>query len=163
VTVELTARAALAADLPAAAALAAEGLDAARKQRGGDLWLAEQAPSALTAGHLEDLLHDPDGHLVLGCVDDVPVGLVVVDRRRLSDGRLMARIGFVFVHELARGIGVGELLVDAATAWARGAGCEGIDGWALPGDREIKNLFERSGLTARGIVVHRPLDGDGLG
>ena len=33
----------------------------------------------------------------------------------------------------------------------------GIDGFALPGDRETKNFFERFGLTARAILVHRSL------
>ena len=113
-------------------------------------------------GRLGDLLDDPDSHLVVACVDDVPVGILVADRRELPDGRRMARIGFVFVHAEARGIGVGELLVDEAVAWARRSGCRGLDGWALPGDREVKNLFERSGLTARGIIVHRPLEGEAV-
>jgi GNAT superfamily N-acetyltransferase len=158
--VELNARAARASDLAAVEQLVAEGVRAVQAQRGADLWLVEQLPSAVAAGQLEDLLQDPAGRLLVGCVDDVPVGLLVVDRRELVDGRRIARIGFVFVHEKARGIGVGELLVDAAMDWARESGCQGIDGWALPGDREVKNLFERSGLTARGIVVHRPLDGE---
>jgi GNAT superfamily N-acetyltransferase len=138
-----------------------EGLRAAQPQRGAELWLVEQLPAAVAAGRLQDLLDDdPTRRVLVGCVDDVPVGLLVCDRRELVDGRRIARIGFVFVHGEARGIGVGELLVEAAMTWARESGCQGIDGWALPGDRETKNLFERSGLTARGIVVHRPLDGD---
>jgi GNAT superfamily N-acetyltransferase len=158
--VELTARAARASELAAVEQLVGEGLRAVEPQRGADLWLIEQLPAAVAGGRLEDLLDDPAGRLLVGCVDDVPVGVLVADWRELVDGRRIARIGFVFVHERARGIGVGELLVEAAMVWARESGCQGIDGWALPGDREIKNLFERSGLTARGIVVHRPLDGD---
>ena len=46
-----------------------------------------------------------------------------------------------------------ELMVSAA----RQAGAEGIDSLALPGDRATKNFFERFGLTARAIVVHRSL------
>jgi GNAT superfamily N-acetyltransferase len=158
--VEVSARAARASDLLAAEELVGAGLRAVQSQRGADLWLIEQLPSAIAAGRLEDLLQDPAGRLLVGCVDDVPVGLLAVDWRELVDGRRIARIAFVFVHEQARGIGIGEVLVDAALDWARESGCQGIDSWALPGDREVKNLFERSGLTARGIVVHRPLDGD---
>lgn len=42
---------------------------------------------------------------------------------------------------------------------ATAAGCLGIDALALPGNRETKNFFEASGLTARAIVVHRSLGG----
>jgi GNAT superfamily N-acetyltransferase len=158
--VELTARAARASDLRAVELLVGEGLRAVQPQRGADLWLTEQLPTAVAGGRFDELLDGSARRLIVGCVDDVPVGLLVADWRELVDGRRIARIGFVFVHEQARGIGIGELLVEAAMVWARESGCQGIDGWALPGDRETKNLFERSGLTARGIVVHRPLDGD---
>jgi GNAT superfamily N-acetyltransferase len=55
-------------------------------------------------------------------------------------------------------VGIGELVMDALVAWAQDHGCEAIDAVALPGDRETKNFFERFGLTARAIVVHRRLD-----
>jgi len=83
------------------------------------------------------------------------VGVLLADRRRLRDGRDIARITFVFVHPEARGIGIGAALVELAEAWAQAGGCSGVDGLALPGDRETKNLYERAGLTARAIVVHR--------
>ena len=51
--------------------------------------------------------------------------------------------------------------MDAMVVWCRERGCIGIDGLALPGNRETKNFFETFGLVARAIVVHRPLDGDG--
>ena len=54
-------------------------------------------------------------------------------------------------------VAVGEVVMDAAVAWARERGCFGIDSVALPGNRETKNFFERFGLTARAIVVHRVL------
>ena len=64
---------------------------------------------------------------------------------------------FVFVDPRARDVGVGEALIGAATTWALASGCVGLDGLALPGDRHTKNLYERSGLTARLITVHRDL------
>ena len=57
----------------------------------------------------------------------------------------------------ARELGVGELLLEAAIGWAEAHGCRGIDAMALPGIRASKNLFERFGLKARRLVVHRPL------
>jgi len=49
-------------------------------------------------------------------------------------------------------------LVAWLVSWAEQAGCIGIDAFALPGDRAVKNLFERSGLVARAILVHKRLD-----
>jgi len=44
--------------------------------------------------------------------------------------------------------------------WCRAHDCRGIDAAALPGNRALKNFFERFGLTARAIVVHRALLGE---
>jgi hypothetical protein len=32
-----------------------------------------------------------------------------------------------------------------------------LEGTALPGDRDTKNLYERAGVVARKIVVSKPL------
>ena len=63
----------------------------------------------------------------------------------------------LYVEPGARGVGVGEAVMDAVVTWSESKGCRGIDGFALPGDRETKNFFERFGLTARAILVHRSL------
>jgi len=42
-------------------------------------------------------------------------------------------------------------------AAGRAAGCAAIEGEALPGDRDVKNLYERAGITARLIVVSKAL------
>jgi GNAT superfamily N-acetyltransferase len=158
--VEVAARAARLADLPALEALVAQGIEAVWGEKGAELWMLEDAPTRPYEAGLRRLMNDANGSAVAGCIDDVPVGVLLADRRTLADGRRVARIAFVFVQAEARGVGVGEALVDAAVAWARDGGCLGIDGLALPGDREIKNLYERSGLTARAIIVHRSLPDD---
>ena len=155
---EVTARLALEPDLPGLVELVHHAFDAASAQRGGELWLLEQAPREPLAETLATGLAADGGNAVLaGCVDEVPVGVMLVDRRALEDGREMARVSLVFVVADARGIGVGEALLDAATDWAREAGCVGIDGLALPGDMETKNLYERAGMSARVITVYREL------
>ena len=58
-------------------------------------------------------------------------------------------------------MGVGEAMMELVLAWCDERGCRGVDSLALPGDRETKNFFERFGLTARAIVVHRALRPDG--
>ena len=49
--------------------------------------------------------------------------------------------------------GFGDGLLDAARQEAQRHGCSALEGFALPGDRETKNLYERAGITARKIIV----------
>lgn len=128
--------------------LEAEARAALIEQRGGVRWLethparrVEQWESALAGGavYVADL-------------DRVVVGYLVLDRS--SD---VARIDEVYVSPGAREVGFGDALVEAAVAAARAAGCRAIEGEALPGDRNTKNLYERAGITARLITVAKQL------
>jgi GNAT superfamily N-acetyltransferase len=129
-------------------------------ERGGDVLLASdperfEAPQA-TASSPEAF--DAAGTLVLvGCLGDVPVGYAAV-RAVPASGGPQAEVVALFVEPGARGVGVGRLLIGAATEWARRQGCRGIGSVALPGDRATKNFFEAAGMVARLISVHRPLD-----
>lgn len=89
--------------------------------------------------------------LVAG-VDSVVMGFIIA-RRGVSDSRKFSTIEQVFVTHDARNIGIGDALVAAIIAWARSEAMVALDALALPGDRETKNLFERSGLVARLIVA----------
>jgi GNAT superfamily N-acetyltransferase len=83
------------------------------------------------------------------------VGYLVADL--VDDPMLVARIDQVFVESEARELGFGDALVDAAMAWGRLAGAELIEAETLPGDRNLKNLYERAHVTARLITVSRRL------
>jgi hypothetical protein len=48
-------------------------------------------------------------------------------------------------------------LVEAAVSWLEGQGAVGVDGTALPGDRQAKNFFESAGFKARVLTMYRPL------
>jgi GNAT superfamily N-acetyltransferase len=65
---------------------------------------------------------------------------------------------YVYVEEWARGVGVGDALMRAVLEWARAHGAHTVGSSALPGDRALKNLFERHGLVAREILVEKRLD-----
>jgi ribosomal protein S18 acetylase RimI-like enzyme len=80
------------------------------------------------------------------------VGYLVLD----VDGPI-AHVDQVYVTPEARELGFGDALLDAATDAARAAGAKVLEGHALPGDRETKNLYERAGITARLITVSRRL------
>jgi GNAT superfamily N-acetyltransferase len=75
----------------------------------------------------------------------------------LRDGSRLGVIDEIYVETGARGVGVGETLVERLVAFCRHAGCSGIDATALPGHREAKNFFERAGFSARLLVMHRPV------
>jgi len=144
-------------DLDDLEVLATEGDGHMRALRGGLLW-------SLTLGHrapLRDSLAarvgDPDQLTLVGCIDDVVVGYGNVRLEPLADGRPLGVITELFVTAAARGVGVGEVIMDELVVWCRERGCVGIDAVALPGDRDTKNFFETFGLTARAIVVHRNL------
>jgi GNAT superfamily N-acetyltransferase len=113
-------------------------------QRGGDRWLATHTAHAGRPG--------PDGSFWVATIDDVVVGYLLAR----VDGEL-ATIQDVFVHPEAREIGFGDELLAAAVAAARRAGARLLEGEALPGDRDTKNLYERAGITARLITVSTAL------
>jgi GNAT superfamily N-acetyltransferase len=116
-------------------------------QRGGDRWLETHAPrgdrweDAVSAGGVE-----------VAVIGDVVAGYLVSHQ-----AQRIAYIDEVYVTPDARGVGFGDALVERAMAAGRAAGCKLIEGEALPGDREAKNLFERAGITARLLVVSKAL------
>lgn len=147
-----SARPAAAGDAAALAALAAAAREALATQRGGPLLLAREL-----RGLDPSSLDDPERLVVVGTVDDVPMGYAAVVVEELEGGRL-AVIEALFVEPEAREVGVGEAMMDLVLHWAAGHGVIGLDALALPGDRATKNFFESFGLTARAIVVHRALN-----
>lgn len=140
-------------DRDAIAELHASATAELREQRGGELW-ARQAARA--EGPSFDPADEASGAWV-GTIDDAVVGYALVHAEALADGGELAVLTDVYVLPGARGVGVGEALLDAAVAWARARGCVAIDSVALPGMRESKNFFETAGMVARSITVSRAL------
>jgi len=50
-----------------------------------------------------------------------------------------------------------EAIAAQLVAFCTEEGCVGIDAGALPGHRDTKNFFERTGFTARSLTMHKPL------
>jgi len=147
------------ADLDRLVGLAVEAVDEQRGARGGGVWSRREARRD-PERTLADALGDPATAVVVGTLDDAVVGYGVLRLEPLDDGGLLAVVDDLYVEPPARGVGVGEALMADLVERASAAGCVGIDALALPGNRETKNFFEASGLTARAIVVHRSLEGD---
>ena len=99
----------------------------------------------------------PSCAAIVGTIDDVVVGYATVTIETLLDGSNLGVIGELGVLLEARGVGVGEAILDEVVTFCRRAQCRGIDSYALPGTRETKNFFETFGFTARLLVVHSDL------
>jgi GNAT superfamily N-acetyltransferase len=144
-------------DLPRIAELARAAIAELRSTKGGEVWARREARKEPIDDLLAADLDSANAFVLVGAIDDAVIGYAVAVIEELSDGSKLARLTDVYVEPEARGVGVGELLLDAVVAWAAERRCAGIDSLALPGNRETKNFFESFGLVARAIVVHRPL------
>jgi GNAT superfamily N-acetyltransferase len=122
--------------------------------RGGNRWLDEHRE---VGEGWADAVSDRAVFTAVIPVDDVdvPVGYLVAD---VVDAPMrIVRVDQVWVEPDARELGFGDEMLAAAIAWGREGGAELVEGHALPGDRNIKNLYERAGVTARLITVSRRL------
>ena len=66
-------------------------------------------------------------------------------------------IEFVFVDAACREIGIGDALVVACLRELAQRNATWVQSSAMPGDRAMKNLFERHGLVAQTIIVGKKL------
>jgi GNAT superfamily N-acetyltransferase len=144
-------------DLPRLAELARDAIAELRSTKGGEVWARREARVEPIDDSLTTDLGNADAIVLAGAIDDAVIGYAVAVIERLPDGGDLTRLTDVYVEPEARGVGVGEALLDAVVAWATERGCIGIDSLVLPGNRETKNFFESFGLVARAIVVHRSL------
>lgn len=116
-------------------------------QRGGRRWLdthpdrGETWPSTIGSAHV-----------FVGEIDDVIVGYLVAS---VTDDVIVVDEVFVLVE--ARELGFGDALLAEAIEAGRQAGLRLLEGEALPGDRDTKNLYERSAIKARLITVSTEL------
>ncbi len=115
--------------------------------RGGPALLAEQPATDWTAA-----LSGNGATVFVATIDDVVVGYM-----ELRIAGTVARVHQVFVLPEARELGFGDWMMEAALHAAREAQCVTIEGHALPGDRDTKNLYERAGITARKIVLAKAI------
>jgi ribosomal protein S18 acetylase RimI-like enzyme len=113
-----------------------------RDQRGGIRWLSTHPPADWS-----DLV--AVANVTVACLNEVVLGYLVW----VTGTPGVAQIQQVYVDPAAREIGCGDGMMAAAIDEARLAGYEYLEGEALPGDRETKNLYERAGITARLITV----------
>ena len=141
-------RTARVADSAALTQLEREAREALVDQRGGMQQLAEQPP----VGDWAELIGRADRDVFVGTIDDVIVGFL--ESAYVGE---VAMVRQAYVDPGARELGLGDGMLAAAMDAARLRGCTAVEGTALPGDRNTKNLYERAGVTARKITVWKRL------
>ncbi len=156
---DVASRRAAAGDVSALADLTVAARTELEPTRGGRLWALEDTRPEPAGPSLLQTIEDPAQCLFVGLIDGSILGYAGAHVQHLADGSLLAVVSEVFVDSNARGVGVGQALMSDVIHWARSMGCGGVDARVLPGNRQAKNFFERAGLVARAIVVHRALDG----
>jgi GNAT superfamily N-acetyltransferase len=129
--------------------------------RGGALWAEREAWPEPAVDAYRALLDRDDALVVIGSIDDAPLGFGAVVIETLRSGRPLGVITDLFVEEDARSVGIGDALATDLVAFCEARGCIGIDARALPGHRATKNFFEAHGFTARALVMHHRLDAPG--
>lgn len=145
-------------DLADVISLAREGQTELRPNRGGAIWAVREARREPIDSDISAAVSGAPGTAaVVGLIDVAVVGYGTMHFETLHDDAVLAVVTDLFVTAEARGVGVGEAMMDLLIEEATAAGAIGIDALALPGDRATKNFFERYGLTARAILVHRSL------
>ena len=126
--------------------------------RGGALWAEREAAPEPLDDAFATWLADPNVLVVAGCIDDVVVGIGVVEVEQLRDESRLGVVRELYVEEGARSVGVGEAMSNRILAFCAERECLGVDALALPGHRATKNFFEEQGFTARALTMHTRID-----
>jgi GNAT superfamily N-acetyltransferase len=129
------------------------------------MWALSDALASPVAGTLSRMLSAAEWALVMGMLDEVPVGFLAWRDEALlpqAGGDRVAAIRYIFTDPQARGIGVGEAMMAVYFSGAAERGITRFDAHVSPGHREAKNFFESNRFKARSIVMHRS-DPDGPG
>ncbi|HET8929691.1 MAG TPA: GNAT family N-acetyltransferase [Acidimicrobiales bacterium] len=145
-------------------ALRVEARAATREVRGGAALWGRDRPASVTEPVLAAALAGAaDSCVLLGTLDGMGAGYLLARALDTDGSGRVAEVVELWVTPQARGIGVGEALMEELIDWANELDCGEVDALALPGDRDTKNFFESHGLVARAISVSRRLHRDDQG
>ena len=146
-------------DIPALVELAQQARLEMLNYRGGERWLATEAPLEPLEPVFAELLAEPSHTIaVAGIWEGTVVGYAWAQVKPRQDNKLLARIGELFVLADARSVGVGEALYNAVVAWALQHQAYAIQAFVLPGHRHAKNFFETFQMTAHALTMYKELE-----
>ena len=124
--------------------------------KGADLWEKTRALTGTSSEVFEIVSKNQDFICILGTYDDYPFGFLIAEWVAIYEKKSLD-IREVFVDSEMRSVGIGEAMMLALLDQADKSAAFSIVARALPGDRELKNFFERYKITARIIEVERKL------
>lgn len=124
--------------------------------KGADLWEKTSALKGTSLEIFDEVSQSEEFICVLGMYNDYPFGFLIAEWISLYE-RKSINIREVFVTSEMRSVGVGEAMMDYLLTEAERSSAISILGRSLPGDRDLKNFFERFKITARVIEVERKL------
>ena len=153
-----SARLATESDLDAVEAIGEAVLAPLPEARGGPIFTSLELGFSTPRTRAAHAIAEPDrAGCAVGEFDGIVFGYAVWTIENLDGGGSLGRLHDFAVHPDARGVGIGEAMMDLVVADLQSRGCVGVDAWALPGDRATKNFFESFGLKARLLTAHRKL------
>jgi ribosomal protein S18 acetylase RimI-like enzyme len=104
-----------------------------------------------------DLLEDQESIVVIGELDDYPLGFSWARVEQIlpqAGGAEVGSIRLIYVDPEAREVAIGEEMRDYVMDMLRKRGISRFDAHVLPGHRLAKNFFEAGGFSARSIIMH---------
>lgn len=104
---------------------------------------------------------DPDTIVLIGGIDDYPLGFLLATIDPLlvqAGGERVGSIRLIYVEDDAREVAVGEEMREMLLGILREQGITKFDAHVLPGHRLAKNFFEAGGFAARSIIMHHDDD-----
>lgn len=144
-------------DAEAIAELCAEAINTLKESTNGQAMLIGRTgligKVLSRPGGLARLLADTHTTVLIGLFEEVIVGFAIA-HNNLPD-RPLGSIDAIYVTPGARGIGIGQALLDTIVKVLANRGCIDFDVNCLPGDRSSKRLMESSGFKARQITMTR--------
>jgi len=121
------------------------------------VWALADALDQPYEASLDAALNASDSWLYVGLIDDATVGFLWVTIESMLErahGERIGRIRLIYTMPEARGVGVGDAMLDVALTGLRELGIRYFDAPVGPGQRVTKNFFEGHGFAARSIVMH---------
>ncbi|MCZ7533160.1 MAG: GNAT family N-acetyltransferase [Acidimicrobiia bacterium] len=110
---------------------------------------------------LSQMISSDDVWLHVGEIDGAPVGFISASVRGTlsrSHGLRIGTIDLIYTDPDARGVGVGDHMLEDVLADLREMGITHFDAPVGPGQRLTKNFFEGHEFAARSLVMHHSDD-----
>lgn len=125
------------------------------------MWRLADGLAEPAADAFREILDDPDSYVVVGALDGTPLGFAWARTEALlpqADGERVGVVRLIYTVHAARGVGVGDAMINDVLEELRSRGLTLFDARVSPGHRHAKNFFESNGFSARLIIMHHADD-----